>query len=1179
MRTQSVAWGRRVLPSAMLFLLGLFVALPLWGPGFLNTRGGGDSPFLLLRVHQLTADLRAGHFPARWMPDAAYGLGYPFFNYYAALPYYLAAILHLLGIDLLGAIKLAQTVFSVAAPLAAYGWARRHVGGRAAAWLVGVAYAVAPFHLVNLYVRGDSFSEFAAFAFYPLLLWGLDHLAEEPEARRVAFPALAYGGLVLTHNISALIFSPFALLYFLAQVGRARVNRRRLLILGVAAFGLGLALAAGFWIPALLETDLVQLTAQTTGYFFYGGHFRGANLVQRSLLFDYEIGEGRTPFAMGLVQAAVTALGVVVLLARWVRYRRVRWIEGVGLAGLVLSTWMITPLSRPLWDHLPLLPMVQFPWRFLSIQSLFTALTVGTLVADHRGSAEEAERYNETSLRAPRLPDRATWPMTVVLALSLTVAGLGDLRPDYIPIAAEEFTAEQLQLYEMFTGNVGSTIRYEYLPREVVPRPWTGPSLFDPDRPPGPRPLEGTLLAAYEVVHEPVRRVWEVTVGEEGGQIAFPLYWWPGWRATVDGEPAAVGPAPDSGWATVPVPPGRHTVTLRLGHTPLRAGAEGVSLLAAGVLLLLLISPQRHRGHGGFGLSSLLKRVSVFPVPLWLSLLCALCILCALPLLAPRYEARGEGDLTMDFEQMPLLHHNPGGLDFGPVRLLRYEYSTDRPAPGGSLRLTMEWSGETEGLTLTVRLVSPAVHLRHLPDGWAKVQVPLRPRVEVVLPVPEGTSPGPSLVAVGVEGPEGGLSPRLPSGRTLGTIYLRPVWVQAVEPPPDEMLAVWADGTVRLHRVRTSQPTPTLLEVRLDWSATRPPVGNWGVNLRLIDPAGNEWARLDVQPGYGFLPTGLWPVGRRLPDRYLLPLPDGTPPGSAYTLEVTLYRMTTWEKVGAIAQTVPLTQTTFRPDAPVRAALGGGLALSRMEVPGQVQQGETLRWTAWWLVRGEPRTAQAEWRLEGPTVLSATLPLAPGSDPADWPVGAWVAGKAALRVPPDAPPGSYTLILTLLDADGRPLGVYTHPRAVEVEGRARVWELPPMEREVGATFGGMIELAGYDLEREGATLRLTLHWRALTTPDRDYKFFVHVADPATARPVAQMDGMPRGYTYPTGRWVAGEVVSDPVEVSLEGVPPGEYELAVGWYDPETGERLEARDAAGDLLPDGRVVLPDRIKVP
>ena len=75
---------------ATLILIALLAALPLWGPGMVNTRGGGDSPFLLQRTHQLLANLRAGVFPVRWMPDAAYGLGYPFFSYYAALPYYLA---------------------------------------------------------------------------------------------------------------------------------------------------------------------------------------------------------------------------------------------------------------------------------------------------------------------------------------------------------------------------------------------------------------------------------------------------------------------------------------------------------------------------------------------------------------------------------------------------------------------------------------------------------------------------------------------------------------------------------------------------------------------------------------------------------------------------------------------------------------------------------------------------------------------------------------------------------------------------------------------------------------------------------------------------------------------------------------------------------------------------------
>jgi len=47
----------------------------------------------------MAVSLQAGVFPVRWMPDAAYGYGYPFFSYMAALPYYVAALLNIVGLD------------------------------------------------------------------------------------------------------------------------------------------------------------------------------------------------------------------------------------------------------------------------------------------------------------------------------------------------------------------------------------------------------------------------------------------------------------------------------------------------------------------------------------------------------------------------------------------------------------------------------------------------------------------------------------------------------------------------------------------------------------------------------------------------------------------------------------------------------------------------------------------------------------------------------------------------------------------------------------------------------------------------------------------------------------------------------------------------------------------------
>jgi hypothetical protein len=133
-----------------------------------------------------------------------------------------------------------------------------------------------------------------------------------------------------------------------------------------------------------------------------------------------------------------------------------------------------------------------------------------------------------------------------------------------------------------------------------------------------------------------------------------------------------------------------------------------------------------------------------------------------------------------------------------------------------------------------------------------------------------------------------------------------------------------------------------------------------------------------------------------------------------------------------------------------------------------------------------------------------------------------------------------------------------------------------MERVADVRFGDDFRLLGYDLAQAGDALELTLHWQALRHPVTYYKIFVHLFDPQTQAVVAQDDAVPRRWTYPTTWWEAGEVVSDEIPLSLEEVPPGQYRLAVGVYDPEDGERLVVVDAAGEELPEGRLVLPEEV---
>jgi hypothetical protein len=128
---------------------------------------------------------------------------------------------------------------------------------------------------------------------------------------------------------------------------------------------------------------------------------------------------------------------------------------------------------------------------------------------------------------------------------------------------------------------------------------------------------------------------------------------------------------------------------------------------------------------------------------------------------------------------------------------------------------------------------------------------------------------------------------------------------------------------------------------------------------------------------------------------------------------------------------------------------------------------------------------------------------------------------------------------------------------------------------MSVTFGGRIELMGYDVDREvvrpGEQVTLTLYWRALAPVDRDYTVFAHLLDEALKR-CAGSDGQPVYDRAPTSSWEPGRIVADPHPLTLDAhLPPGETLFGVGLYLLETGERLDAVGPEG-WLPENRVLL-------
>ena len=57
------------------------------------------------RVVVMGNALLHGQFPVRWVSDLGYGYGYPLYNFYGPLPYYLGGSLYALGVDSVMATK------------------------------------------------------------------------------------------------------------------------------------------------------------------------------------------------------------------------------------------------------------------------------------------------------------------------------------------------------------------------------------------------------------------------------------------------------------------------------------------------------------------------------------------------------------------------------------------------------------------------------------------------------------------------------------------------------------------------------------------------------------------------------------------------------------------------------------------------------------------------------------------------------------------------------------------------------------------------------------------------------------------------------------------------------------------------------------------------------------------
>jgi hypothetical protein len=759
-------------------------------------------------------------------------------------------------------------------------------------------------------IRGNS-PESVALPLFPLLLWLGRRWLLGGTAVPFIFSVLGLATLALSHNISLLLFTPTLGLYLLAVGFIHRLDWRQIIGRLVLLFGFGLGMTFFYSGGALLEIDQVTLQQSTStrnNDFHYNfaslGEIFGPVPAEDTALINPPLF-----IRLGWTTSALAALGLVSLIWRkneigdWrletrnpqypisslqslVSKREQHWhIILMGLATAVFL-FLALPPSLFLWENIPLVDFIQFPWRMVGRAALPAAFLAGVPFAGWQVDKLATGKFSRFTFYVLRLAFFAAIILLLVEAFPMLYPTMCQEEP--YP------TINTVHNYEHVTGLVGVDPEGSYFPRTVAKRPKESvleaayqtnemPQRFDTAvLPPG--------TALQNLVNEPLVASVRVNSPEpftaQYLSIAFP-----GWEAKVDGRTVPIIPSDPDGLITFFVPAGDHTITIRWQSTPLRTALLGLSIMMlAGFVVTAFVISSR--------LSVISNPITVHRSPInGYRILGIAILLIVLKLgIIDRIETplRQVGTPTVS---------NPSILQAAELRFDGYNLSQTSVPSGATFDIDMAWTAVafptaeyqsnvwlvgSDGLTWSEkgterpRLYEDAPSTRQwAPGNWAwdsrEVQVfagTPSGQYDIVLTLFDKATLQPLTL---LDGNGGVVGPTAVIGQMEVT---RPNEPAVFEPQfPLEMPV--ADLTLLGYNQDRDAAAPgDVVLLTLFWEKPANPPGALSIfNIQLLDAQGSVAQSWSITPVRSDYPPDAWLPGERLRGQHILRLPAGLDSG------------------------------------------------------------------------------------------------------------------------------------------------------------------------------------------------------------------------------------------------------------------------------------------------------------
>lgn len=603
--------------AVALSALSLFALGPMLQPGYFW--GAHDARHSVYFLFEFDRVFRDGVLYPRWFPDMTYGYGYPLFNIYGPLAFYVGEIFHLIGFDFVTAVKIVFALAWVLSGLAMYGFVKRVFQHRGAAFIAGLLYVFMPYHLVDVYVRA-ALAESVALVFLPLTLWAFYETIYTKSIRSVLFAAFAYAGMVFAHNGIALLFSLVLGAWIIFLFLRANPNLHprffgrngwvnlvrelfRAALPTIGGLALGLGLTGIFMLPLVLEYRYINVAEWTLNYYNYQDHF-----VELYQLFSPQWGFGISnlgpvdglSFQLGLVPV-VLFFAALFVIAKNPNHNRAYVLFFATLSFLVIL--LMFDFSLPVWRAFGLAGVAQFPWRLLTLTTVFFSIVGASvlLLDTHEQPITKTEQPITNNQQPPTSP--VPRPPSPVPQFTLAVIALAAL----ILLGSYPYITSQ-NILEPREGPVAlaGLMAFENSANEM-----TGTTVYAKEQP------RWSALADNYVANKNVKskidfssvpdwlfiRIPQNSLHVNGERvdynapngdvtIIFNVQNYPGWRAYLTPSRSAeivrelpIAVEPPYGKIKVTIPQGEHGLWLRFQDTPPRT----VGTLLSGLSLLIAL--------------------------------------------------------------------------------------------------------------------------------------------------------------------------------------------------------------------------------------------------------------------------------------------------------------------------------------------------------------------------------------------------------------------------------------------------------------------------------------------------------------------------------------------------------------------------------------------------------------